>query len=124
MSTNTTISQADSVVRKAYGSVAAGTTADSYINIPVGFVPKRVKVQGIVNLLSYEWQDGMNQGDYFKTLANGTRSLETDDKLLVGASNDQGTTAAALAPEGTFNVLKVAGGVLDDGDGFIWEAEG
>ncbi len=50
-----------------------------------GFRPKYVKVVNLTDRLTYEWCVGMAEGDYFYTIANGTRSLETNDVVVVEA---------------------------------------
>lgn len=119
IATVTTAGQSDGIVQKSIG-LAASNAAVADTPVTFGFVPSYVAVFGIVNMVSYEWFKGMAQGDYIKTLANGTRSLETDDKLIVGAETDG---PSATAPRGTMLVKKVAGEVLDDNDGFRWIAE-
>jgi hypothetical protein len=48
-----------------------------------GFKPTKVIVVNITDRISYEYMAGMNEGDYLKTVAAGTRTLETDDVLVV-----------------------------------------
>jgi dethiobiotin synthetase len=48
-----------------------------------GFKPTRVTVINVTDRITYEWFEGMNEGDYLKTVAAGTRTLETDDVLVV-----------------------------------------
>lgn len=93
----------------ACGVITAGSTA-SAVTIALGFVPRRVVVKGLVNLLEWEWVAGMNAGDYFVRAAAGDRTLATDDKLLVNS-------------DGTIVITPVTNSVLDDNDGCIWYAE-
>lgn len=53
------------------------------ITLYPGFKPSYVKLVNITDRITYEWEFGMTQGDYIKTVAAGTRTLETDDVLDV-----------------------------------------
>lgn len=53
-----------------------------------GFKPRKLKVINLTDRISYEWFEGMAQGDYLKTVAAGTRTLETDDVVI--AEVDEG----------------------------------
>jgi hypothetical protein len=57
-----------------------------------GFRPKYVKAVNLTDRLTYEWYTGMAEGDYFYTIANGTRTLETNDVMVVEA--DSGARAS------------------------------
>jgi len=48
-----------------------------------GFRPNYVCLENLTDRIKYEWYTGMAEGDYVKTLAAGTRTLETDDVLVV-----------------------------------------
>lgn len=48
-----------------------------------GFKPTRVQVINLTDRITYEWYHGMASGDYVKTVAAGTRTLETDDVLVI-----------------------------------------
>ena len=52
-----------------------------------GFRPKYVLVINLTDRVSYEWYTGMAEGDYIKTVAAGTRTLETDDVVVVEADS-------------------------------------
>jgi len=114
-----TLSQAqtDGVVRRASGS-ATGTYTAADLTITLGFVPRYVKVINVTDRVTQEWFEGMNQGDFIETAANGVRTLETDDKLVVGAVGDSGTT-----DEGQFTIV-ANGGAITDNDTVVWVAEG
>ena len=53
----------------------------------------------------------MNQGDFIETIAAGDRTLETDDQIIVHATD--GTVA-----------IDVSGGIQTDNDTVVWEAWG
>jgi hypothetical protein len=59
------------------------------ITLTPGFRPTSVKLVNVTDRITYEWHLGMNEGDYIKTVAAGTRTLETDDVLIV--ERDEGS---------------------------------
>lgn len=59
----------------------AGTPA--LVVLYPGFKPRYVQAINLTDRITYEFYEGMAQGDYFKTVAAGTRTLETDDVLIV-----------------------------------------
>jgi len=85
--------------------------ASGVLTITPGFMPKSVKVINVTARISHEWFQGMLTGDYLKTVAAGTRSLETDDALVVNATT------------GVVTVL-ATGDVLDDNATIVWEIKG
>lgn len=87
-------------------SIAAGV-----LTITPGFVPNYVKVMNVTEKIMHEWHKGMNQGDYLKTVAAGTRTLETDDVLVVNETT------------GVVSIL-ASGDALDDNDLTVWEVQG
>lgn len=48
-----------------------------------GFRPTYVQLVNLTDRITYEWYEGMAEGDYVKTVAAGTRTLETDDVMVV-----------------------------------------
>ncbi|MCR4338518.1 MAG: hypothetical protein NUW01_01380 [Gemmatimonadaceae bacterium] len=128
--------------RRAHGSVSGTYTAASDVSttanasiasgvltITLGFVPSRVKVMNASQKIACEWFEGMNQGDYLKTLANGTVSLETGDALTitpetragaVGGTSSGGTADTAASGVVTFTFS----GLLTDNETLVWEAVG
>ena len=119
-----TYTAATDVSTTANASIAAGV-----LTITLGFVPSRFKAVNVTQRDSYEWFEGMNQGDYIKTLANGTASLETGDALTitpetragaVGGTSSGGTADSAASGVVTFTFS----GLLTDNETFVWEAVG
>lgn len=88
-----------------------GTYTAADFTITLGFTPTYVKVVNVTDRITQEWYAGMNSGDFMETAANGVRTLETDDQLVVN------TTA------NTFLVV-AAGGAMTDNDTVVWEARG
>lgn len=110
---------ADGVVRKASGS-RTGTRVAADFTIFLGFIPTYVKVVNITDRVQSEWFAGMNQGDSLKTIANGTRSLETSDGLIVGVAETD--NAPDTVAEGSFFVDVSVDGLETDDDVVVWEA--
>jgi hypothetical protein len=67
-------------------AVANATIAAGVMTITPGYVPSYVKIVNVTTRVMQEWFAGMNSGDFLETAAAGTRSLETDDKLVVNTS--------------------------------------
>lgn len=83
--------------------IAAGV-----LTVTPGFIPSYVKFVNATSRVMHEWFKGMNQGDYVATAAAGTRTLETDDALVVNETT------------GVVTVL-ATGAILDDNATIAWE---
>ena len=92
-------------------AAASVTIAAGVMTINLGWVPKYFKIMNCTDRLTQEWFQGMNQGDFIETAANGVRTLETDDQVVVVE-----TTGVVTV---TF-----AGGAVTDNDTVVWEAAG
>lgn len=118
-----TYTAASDVSATANASIAAGV-----LTITLGFLPTYFKLLNVTDSLMFEWYDGMNQGDYVKTIANGTRSLETGDALTItpatraGGSASQSGGSADTAASGV--VTFTFSGLSGDNDTLAWVAEG
>lgn len=128
-------------VQRAQGSVSGTYTAASDVStttnasiaagvltITLGFVPTYFKLLNVTDRIACEWYAGMNQGDYIKTIADGTATLETGDALTitpetrVGGSASQSGGSADTAPSGV--VTFTFSGITGDNDTLAWIAEG
>lgn len=98
------------------------TMAAGSISIRVGFTPSRVYAVNATDRLSQEWFSGMNQGDFLETAANGDKTLETDDKLVV-AVDPTGVAPVQFNPAATVTLV-VNGGIMTDNDTVIVVIEG
>lgn len=92
-------------------AVANMVIASGVMTITLGFAPKYFKIVNVTDRLTQEWFEGMNSGDFIETAAAGTRTLETDDKVVV--SQSAGTV-----------VVTFDGGAATDNDTVVWEARG
>lgn len=77
-----------------------------------GFKPTSVVVENTTDRIRYEWHHGMNSGDYIKTVAAGTRTLETDDALVVevdAGDRPSITLAAAIVTQNDVFLVRAEG---------------
>lgn len=110
-------------------TTANSTMAAGVITITLGFVPTHFKITNVTDRIVQEWYQGMNSGDYLEQIANGTKSLETDDKVVVairtgagGSASSSGGTADTSA-SGVVTIT-VDSGIMTDNDTVVWEARG
>ena len=96
--------------------------ASGSLQIDVGFEPLSVKVINVTDRVTQEWFKGMNQGDFIETAANGTRTLETDDKVVVAVS-ETGSAPVTIKPAYSVTVL-ANGGAITDNDTVVIVIEG
>lgn len=109
MALTTTQSNNDGTLKYASGAFS-GTYTAANATLTLGFVPKHFKITNVTDRLTQEWHEGMNSGDFIETAANGTRTLETDDQIIVNT-------------DGTITIV-AAGGAMTDNDTVVWEAQG
>lgn len=90
--------------QRAVGKVvfdSSSITAADYIEITVGFKPRRVRFVNLTDRIEVEWFEGMTADTCLKTAAAGTRTLETTNKgITVGEktfSVSQNATLAVIA---------------------------
>jgi hypothetical protein len=109
--TSTTKSSVGQSQRFTYAHLDDAATPAAIAQYP-GFRPSYVKVVNVTDRITYEWMEGMNEGDYLKTVAAGTRTLETDDVLVVerdgGARPSITLVAAATLQNKRYYVEAVA----------------
>jgi hypothetical protein len=85
------ITQSQSTVPASVHNLAVGRYLDSAgtpaaATLVVGFLPRYVKWLNLTDRIQYEWYEGMAADTTLKTIANGTRSLETTDGITVAAT--------------------------------------
>jgi hypothetical protein len=118
-----TYTAASDVSTTANATVAAGV-----LTVTLGFVPMHVKLVNVTDKIAFEWFDGMNQGDYLKTVANGAVTLETGDEFTItpatraGGSVSQAGGSADTSPSGVMTFT--FSGLSGDNDTLVWVAEG
>ena len=119
--TAATVTNADMTTTNSDATNGA-VVAAGVLTITPGFRPKYVKVINVTDRLTQEWFEGMNSGDFIETAANGVRTLETDDKLVVG-SDDTGSAPVTIQGNGTVTIT-FDGGAVTDNDTMVWLIEG
>lgn len=84
----------DQVVRHVSGSYLddAGTPAAAAITL--GFTPRYFAWHNVTDRISYEWFDGAANGTTLKSVAAGTRTLDTAD-VAISVSGGVVTVGAA-----------------------------
>ena len=92
-------------------TTAGAAIASGVMTLTLGFAPKYFKIINATDRITQEWFQGMNSGDFLETAANGDKTLETDDKVVV--SESAGTV-----------VVTFDGGAVTDNDTAVWVAEG
>jgi hypothetical protein len=81
---------------QAYGAfIDTGTVKKSAVKL--GFRPRYIKLVNATDRTTYEWHEGMASGTTIKTVAAGTRTLDTVDAAIAvaaeGASIDLGVAS-------------------------------
>jgi hypothetical protein len=110
-------------------STANSTIAAGVLTLTLGFVPTYFKIINATDRVTQDWFKGMNSGDYLETAANGDKTLETDDKVVValrtgtGGSVSQAGGSADTSPSGVVTVT-FDSGICTDNDTVVWLAEG
>ncbi len=119
-----TYTAASDVSSTTNASIAAGV-----MTLTLGFVPTRFMIMNVTDRVKQEWFKGMNSGDYLETAADGTVTLETDDKVVVairtgaGGSASQSGGSADTSASGVVTVT-FDSGIATDNDTVVWVAEG
>jgi len=84
---------------------ATAITAADYVEVTTGFKPKYVSWTDATNRITVEWYEGMADDTCIKTIANGTRSLETANQGITPTSNgfrvSQNATLIAVVASAT-----------------------
>lgn len=86
--------------KSAFGKITLDATAlvaTEYLALPVGFTPKYVRFENATDRIMVEWFEGMAEDTCIKTVAAGTRTLETTNKgisLATLSSTIAGSTDA------------------------------
>lgn len=121
--------QSNVMLERTYGTYL-DTVGGAAGVIPVGFLPSYIRVVNEVTFTQYEWYSDFPNGTTIKTVAAGTRTLDTADVAIsVAQTPAQQTppyTAAGYKPvieKGTFNVTFGAAIVLAN-DKLTYSIEG
>ena len=96
------------------------TAADSVV-VSLGFTPKYVCWENVTERIKAEWYEGMAANTCIKTVAAGTRTLETTNGGITVCNNE----GVASVDGKAFSVLQNATlAVVQAGDVHTWIAQG
>ena len=96
------------------------TAADSIV-VPLGFTPRYVCFENVTERIKVEWYEGMAANTSIKTVAAGTRTLETTNGGITVCDSD----GVAKTDGKAFAVLQNATlAVVQAGDVHTWIAQG
>jgi len=95
MAITSTQKTADGVVRHVTGSHLDDAGTPALATITLGFTPRYFAWHNVTDRISYEWFDGAANGTTLKTVAAGTRTLDTGD-AAISVSGGVVTIAAAV----------------------------
>lgn len=84
----------DGILHYASGSFLDDAGTPAAATITLGFTPRYFAWHSTTGRISYEWFDGMADGTALKSVANGTRTLDTTD---VSIDVDDGTVTIGAA---------------------------
>lgn len=84
----------DHVVRNVSGSYLDDAGTPAAATITLGFTPRYFQWNNVTDRISYEWFDGNANGTTLKTVAAGTRTLDTAD-VAISVSGGVVTIGAA-----------------------------
>ena len=110
--TTNTRSDSAGVVNHTTGKLDSDASAAAFV-VSLGFVPRLFKMVNLTDRITYEWAAGMTNPGALKTVAAGTRTLETTEGFTVG-------TVAA----GTADQVTVPTSIMLASKSFYWEALG
>src|ERR1044072_9040555 len=85
----------DGVVHSANGSYLDDAGTPAAATITLGFTPTYFAWHNVTDRISYEWFAGAANGTTLKTVAAGTRTLDTGD-AAISVSGGVVTVAAAV----------------------------
>lgn len=123
LTTNTT-SQENSVSNIAVGKVVTDAGAAAITTFLTGFKPRYIRFVNITDRIEYEWYDGMTEPGALKTVAAGTRTLETTEGPTVLGPGTAASAASAIAGGVVGNGFSVPTSVILASKTFAWEAKG
>lgn len=71
--------------KMATGSYLDDATTPATPTITVGFSPRYIRVENVTDRIGLEWFYGMASDSALKTVAAGTRTLETSSAIVIGS---------------------------------------
>ena len=95
MAITQTQKEGSGIVRHVSGSYLDDAGTPAAATITLGFVPRYFAWHNVTDRISWEWFDGAAAGTCLKTVAAGTRTLDTGDAAITANSDGTVTIAAA-----------------------------
>ena len=86
----------DGVVRLTTGSHLDDAATPALLTITPGYTPRYVRFVNATDRIEWEWFEGAADGTTLKTVAAGTRTLDTADAAITVNDDDTITIPAAL----------------------------
>lgn len=112
MTITATLVQTGALIEYAAGTHFDDAGSPALKAISVGFLPKKVRWVNSTDRIEYEWVTGNANGTTLKTVAAGTRTLDTADVAISVASANTG--AVPVLVKGTYVVTIAAAAILQN----------
>jgi hypothetical protein len=96
MATTATQKNGKGMVRHTSGAYLDDAGTPAAATLTLGFIPRYVRWLNATDRIQYEWFDGMAAGTTLKTVAAGTRTLDTAD-VAISVGTDGTVTIGAAA---------------------------
>ena len=100
LTTNTQVNS-NGIVNHATGHIVSDSGAAAVTTITLGFAPRIVRFHNVTDRISDEWVSGMASANSIRSVAAGTRTLETTNGIAV-SGNTFTLTAATMVASKTF----------------------
>lgn len=110
MAITATLSQSNFALNAAFGRHLDDAGTPALKTLTVGFLPRKVRWVNLTDRIEWEWMTGQANGTTLKTVAAGTRTLDTGDAAISVASADTGV--APVTVKGTYDVTIAAAVIL------------
>lgn len=92
--TNSVVSNAAGVCNKTVNKFDTDSATAAAVDVAFGYAPRKVTLVNLTDRITHEWYEGMTSGYSLKTVAAGTRTLETSG--CIGVTGSTITLPAAL----------------------------
>lgn len=105
------------IANEVHGQYVDPAASPAAAVLSVGFTPRYFAWHNLTDRTSYEWFEGMAAGTTLKTVAAGTRTLDTGDAAISvdagsgdqdGAGVGSATSIPGIAPDGTVTIAAAA----------------
>lgn len=102
------------ITQGSTGKLDTDGAAAAAVVVPLGFVPRYVRVVNLTDRIQYEWFEGMTNPGALKQVAAGTGTLETTE----------GPTIISPALDGSGNSFSIPATIMLASKSFVWAAFG